>query len=629
MSFRRFIVLSALTAVLAALVVVDRWRVAGSRTAATSEPLLPHFDRRAVRAVAVEMPQHHFRLELTAPAIRSDGAPGSDRRWTVRVLEPQPPATHPARPSAVEALLAALEMAEIDRRPPNDAVTGLAPPAASLTVDHEGAASIRVDVGARDVSKRGVFVRVHSVPTANSAPRTVVVAAHLADVALRGANEYRDTRLLPDPRPFVAMDALELSSSREASSCRANIDNGIWRDPHRGIRLGRDAMERLLRALASHEVASFVPTGMSGRSAPSPSPRLVPATVTTLRLLAGDRRYFLSLSAATGAEGCPPDQHSGTRALLDAQPEPFCVDPSTAAALLRAFAGACERDSRLIGARPEEIRRVDITVPGLAGPNRHLVLDRAPDETRTRWRLREPPVAWSVDDDAVTAWLHDLAAVQLVPCPAPSAASSRTPSAAALAIATAAGSTEVTRIYPKARPRGGLVTIARSDEKSTACVPAAALASLQPEPVRFRDRHPLRLAQHDLVRVRVAEARQPALTLVRGHDGSWRSAPREAQGDAQRMERPVNATALERLLADATNLEVERYLSANGPSRSDPPDRTIDLGEARDGTIATHRIEIRRAQPPDGTCVGRLATGDVAFVLAAESCQRLLADVTN
>lgn len=637
MSVRRLVVLAALTAILGALVIVDRWRGSSSRSSHTAAPLLTDFDRRAVRSVAVELPEQHFRLELTAPAGSSENAPAGERRWSVRVLAPSSFGPHPARPSAVEALLAALDVAEIDRRPPQDAVTGLERPAASLAIDREGAAPIRLELGARDVSKRGVFVRVQAPQPDPSRAAVVVVASHLADVALRDANEYRDARLLPDPRPFVAAAALDISDDTGASRCQATAEDGIWQDRRRGVRLDREAIERLLQALASQEASAFVTDGT-----PPTTPLAIAAkamSTTTLRLVAGDRLYLFSLAGAPGGDACPADQHRGSRSLLrrDAtdhhQPEPFCVAPATAMALLRALAATCERDSQLVAARPEEIRRVEITSPGAAATAHRIALERDGNGA-ARWQVREPHVAWSADEDAVTAWLHALAAVQLVPCPATASPPAR--SAATLTIETAGGGTERTRIDPIVQRRLGVVAIARSDETSPACVAPTHLASLQPDLLRFRDRRPLRLAEHDLVRVRLADAGRPVLTFVRNADGGWTAA---ARGDSAKSAlAAVDIVALHRLIAEAANLQVDRYLGSRDlgsrqlgeerANRTQAPTRTIDLGEAKDGAVATHRIEIRAADAADGTCFGRLATGDVTFVLAAERCQRLLGDVT-
>jgi uncharacterized protein DUF4340 len=439
--------LAAVAALLAVyLLVGDRHGPTDGETAAEPARLLPAFDRASVRRITIARAgAPSLSLERQPPGV----APG----WRLE------PGARPADDAAVEELLNALDLAEIERtadlRP---AAAGLEPPLLAVEIASNGPA-ITLRLGKAVVGGRGVFARVGQDPAVR------VVTRRLRDLADRPEDELGDRRLIPLPIEDVSSIGWRTGGSGAPRGLR--LVGGRWQNERSQWVAGERVAELLRRMVDLHVESTLRPPALAFEGAPG----LVLATAVArveLRFGGGScgsrPGTFVSRDGSMGQDGA-------------------CVATDAVQALWGTLERSGLPDTRLVSSPPEDVTRIEMTDAG-----RRLRLERGPGGS---WAFAFPKVPYSADRGVVEDWLR------------------------------AAGRAHVPA-SPAGAPARRLTVDARYQEVAEVSARQEAYVLVDPDPLRFRERAVLDFAHFDARMVRRLSA-GTTVEIVSADGDSWRA----------------------------------------------------------------------------------------------------------
>ena len=493
-----------------------------------------------------------------APFSLERQAPGSEPSWR------EAPGDQPADGAIVEDLLNAIDLAETTRTADvGAAVAGLTPP--RLTIEIElSRGPVTIELGRLDAAGQGVFARAGGVAAIRVAPR------RLADLSDREPWSFRDRRLVP-----LAAEAITAVGWRKGAGDRREqrlgLVGGRWQNGD-GQWVAGERVAEALRRLLALRVVRYQP--------PQPAP---PAPSRIDLEAAGGVAIHLWFPSVVGAACATPPG-----ALVEregpAGSDGACLAPEAIDELWPALEASSAPDLRLVSSSPEAVTRVEMTEGA-----RRLVLARLPGGA---WHFEAPKVGYPADPGAIGAWLAALRGLEIQPT-----------------AVTSARPPQIRRLTIEGRTRE-TVSVSPGD---------AAYASLDPEPLRFRDRLVLDFAHFDARDLkRTAAGQTVELTSIDGD--RWQVvAPSGAAADRTNVARVVGALG---------NLRVEAFIPSE-KAPSGPPELSLAIAFQPPGEAAAsgHTLELYKKKEAPG-CTGRLDR-EVAFTLAPAVCDELRLGLLN
>jgi hypothetical protein len=449
------------------LLLVDRHGREGGETAADPARLLPAFDRASVRRITI--------ARAGAPSLSLERQPpGAAPGWRLE------PGARPADDAAVEELLNAIDLAEIERTADlTPAAAGLEPPQLALEIESKGP-PITLRLGKAVAGGRGVFARVGQDPAVQVVPR------RLRDLADRPEGELRDRRLISLPIEAVSSIGWRTGGSGAPRSLR--LVGGRWQNERSQWVAGERFAELLRRMVDLHVERYLQPPPLAFEGAPG------------LALATGLARVDLRF----GGGGCG----SGAATFVSREGSTGRDGACVTTDVLRALWGTLELaglpDTRLVSSPPEEVTGVEMSDAG-----RRLRLERGPAGS---WAFAFPKVPYGADRRVVDEWLIAAGRAHLPASPAGATARR-------------------------------LTVDARYQEVAEVSARQEAFALVDPDPLRFRERAVLDFAHFDARLVRRLSA-GTTVEITSADGDSWRAAtPPGAAVDEEAAARLVGALA--------------------------------------------------------------------------------------
>jgi hypothetical protein len=558
---------------------VDRGTVSDVERAARRSDVFPSFRVDDVTRIELEHGAESLVLERGG-----DAAGGA--LWSMTS-----PRGERADAAAVDVLLRDLEMArrlrDVD---PKDA-PGLDAPRVRGRV-RVGALEYRFVLGDdAPVPDGAAYMRVDG-------EGTFVVDRVLKVQLLRGADAYRDRTLVPYGASAIARLEVRAASGEAVALER---QGGTFRVGGTGLRASRDAVDRLMMALADARAESFLDDAAADREVAAPAFRV------TVDPRDASGRVELLVGGA-----CPAEE-GGVVVVRRAPARRSACAPKLLRDALRAVAAGAPVDASPFFAHADEMEELRLEPVGREGPR----VDVA--RRGSGWRVRAPEERDLAGDegDSVSALALSLAQARGAE-PHKATGEDRFEARARVTVVrTGGGATEVVEVGAAAAD--GSVMVRRADDGAVVRLPRATARRFVPHPVALRGRSPWRAPFDAAAVVAIDDTCTPAPHRLELHDRAWTM--RAPVGQAVDAPWLVDLTgALARANADAWIAEADD--GAFGFADPGACDVTLTLdAAAADG--GPRRVAIAFGAAGDGGFYAR-AQDDAAVFVAPASLRAML-----